>query len=441
MNCGAVYEEARPLPLFGCPKCRTPRFASNLSLRLELDECGPVAWERLISEEAQGIWRYSSLLPVQSEFQLSLGEGNTPLLKLDRLGEQLGLRQLYLKDESQNPTWSHKDRMMAVAVSKAVELGFTVITTASTGNHAASTAAYAAKAGLPCVTFTVSAVPDTMRTYMQVYGALVLALPDYKDRWPVQRECIAAYDWFPTGNTSYPLIIGSVFYAVEGPKTIAFEIFEQLDGQVPDVVVVPVAFGDNLYGIWKGFLELRQLKQVTSLPRMIAVEPLGPVANAFFNRLPFPEAVPYRSTPAFSSAAYIGTFQGLKGVRDSGGTAVVISDDSKTMRMQQMLAGLEGIYGEAASSTALAALGPLIERREISRDTKIVCISTSSGLKDPTSTAVLLPRMPFLRGNESAEEIVARIHESYGVGGRGTRFLEEVAEARLRHLDWRHEGE
>jgi len=416
-NCGAVYEETDPLPLFGCPKCRTSDFASNLSLKLDLNDFKPLDWEKLIRSDAQGIWRYSSLLPVRSEFQLSLGEGNTPLVKLDRFGEQLGLRQLYLKDESQNPTWSHKDRMMAVAVSKAVELGFRVITTASTGNHAASTAAYAARAGLPCVTFTVKGVPDSMRTYMQIFGALVMGLPDYKDRWPVQRKCIEAYNWFPTGNTSYPLIIGSVFYGVEGPKTIAFEIFEQLGRQVPDVVIVPTAFGDNLYGIWKGFLELRQLNQVSTLPRMISVEPLGPLANALFNNLPFPEAVPRRHTPAFSSAAYIGTLQGLKGVRDSGGTAVVISDDSKTMKMQQTLARLEGFYNEAASATGLAALQPLLERGEISENTKIVCISTSSGLKDPGSTAKLLSEMPLLKGDESAREVILRIQESYGIAG------------------------
>jgi len=414
LNCKATFEveEKSPYNFYGCSKCKTDSFVSNLSLELELEEFKKLQWKELISNR-QGVWRYSALLPVSPQNQISLGEGNTPLLKLERIASELNLKELYLKNECQNPTWSHKDRLVAVSVSKALELGAQAVTVCTSGNQGAATAAYAAKAGLPCVVFTIEWVPQTIKILMQSYGAIVVALSSPEDRVPLMNKCIGAYGWYPTGNTTNPpYCVGSSYYGVEGCKTIAFEIFEQFSGEIPDVVVVPTGLGDIIYGIWKGFIELYQLGLSQTLPRMVAVEPFGPIANALSKGLTFPEKVPSRSTPSFSTACNSSTFQALKAVKDSGGTAIVIEDDRTIMRFQKKLAQLEGIYGEAASVTSLAALEQLLDKEFISNNDRVVCILTSTGLKDPASTAQYLEPILTLK-EPDVDEMIRQVRESY----------------------------
>ena len=171
--------------------------AVNLSVRLDLSSLAGLRPDSLPSTP-RGLWRYGAVLPVAAEHAVSLGEGATPLVHLDRLGRRLGLPRLFAKDESRNPTWSYKDRLCAVAVSHAVATGARVITISSIGNHGASTAAYAARAGLPCVIFTLASVPDTMKTLMQAYGAAVVACPTSESRWQLTREGIERLGWYPT---------------------------------------------------------------------------------------------------------------------------------------------------------------------------------------------------------------------------------------------------
>src|SRR3989449_7745829 len=148
----------------------------------------------------RGLWRWSALMPVRADRPVTLGEGATPLIHLERLGRRLGLSRLYAKDEGQNPTWSYKDRLCSVAVTHAVETGARVITVSSTGNHGAATAAYAARAGLPCVIFTLASVPDTMKTLMQAYGAAVVACPTSESRWALLRRGIHRLCRTPTSG-------------------------------------------------------------------------------------------------------------------------------------------------------------------------------------------------------------------------------------------------
>jgi len=174
LRCRARFDDPR---LFGgCPRCREQGVAVNLTVEYDLTPLGGVTPETF-APGPPGLWRYRALLPVRSAHPVSLGEGGTPLVHLERLGARLGLPRLYAKDEGRNPTWSYKDRLCSVAVSHAVEIGARVITISSTGNHGGSTAAYAARAGLPCVIFTLASVPDTMKTLMQAYGAAVVACP------------------------------------------------------------------------------------------------------------------------------------------------------------------------------------------------------------------------------------------------------------------------
>jgi threonine synthase len=185
-RCAALFDGP---PIFtGCPRCRAQHLAVNLGVTLDLSPLAGFAPTSLPATP-RSLWRWRALLPV-SAAPVTLGEGATPLVHLDRIGQRLGLPKLYAKDESRNPTWSYKDRLCSVAVTHAVQTGARVVTIASTGNHGASTAAYAARAGLPCVIFTLASVPDTMKTLMQAYGAAVVACPTSESRWDLMRQGI-----------------------------------------------------------------------------------------------------------------------------------------------------------------------------------------------------------------------------------------------------------
>src|SRR5216683_936654 len=231
LRCHAVYDDQR---LFtGCPRCAQQSVNVNLTVRVPAAARGPLTPESFPAAP-RSLWRFRRLLPLPDAEPVSLGEGATPLVPL---GRRLGVPRLYAKDESQNPTWSYKDRLCSLAVTHAVATGARVITIASTGNHGASTAAYAARAGLPCVIFTLASVPDTMKTLMQSYGAAVVACATSEQRWRLMREGVERLGWYPTGGYVAPPI-GSNPFGIEGYKTLAFEVAEALDWTAPDLVAV-----------------------------------------------------------------------------------------------------------------------------------------------------------------------------------------------------------
>src|SRR5689334_15131033 len=306
-RCRARFDEPR---LFtGCPRCRADGVAVNLSVEYDLSPLAGITPDAFRAS-GRGLWRFGALLPARGARPVSLGEGSTPLVHLERLGRRLGLPRLFAKNESQNPTWSYKDRLCTAALTHAVQSGARVITISSTGNHGASTAAYAARAGLPCVIFTLASVPDTMKTLMQSYGAAVVACATSERRWTLMREGIEREGWYPTSGWVVPPI-GSNPFGIEGYKTIAYEIAEDLGWTAPDVVAVPSCYSDGLFGIWKGWVELERLGLVKTRPRMLAAEPFGPLAHALERGLETPEKVPATSSVAFSIASPYGTYQGL----------------------------------------------------------------------------------------------------------------------------------
>lgn len=409
LHCGETHPEG---PLFaGCPACRTDDFTSNVAPVYDYDALEGVLTRAELEARDPGVWVVPELLPVDPAHAVSLGEGATPLVTCEELGEAWGVPKLHLKDESQNPTWSYKDRLCSVALSKASEVGADVATISSTGNHGASTAAYAARAGLEAVIFTVPSVPTTLKTQMQVHGAAVVATPTHEDRWRLMATCIDAFDWFPTGSYVYPPV-GSNFYGIEGYKSIAFEICEQLDWQTPDWVVQPTAYADGLSGIWRGFEDLQALGLIDGLPRMVAVEPFGPLAHALEEGLDRVEAVETDATVAFSIGAGISTQQGLVALRDSDGTAV-LSDDDDLRELQRELGATAGIYGEASAVASLAGVRTLAERGEIDPDETVVAVSTSTGLKDTEMTAEALPEVPTVEPELGA--LRSALSATYGI--------------------------
>ena len=255
LRCRALYDDQR---LFtGCPRCAEQSVNVNLTVEYDLR----AARRRDAGEPSQPAAQPLALPPAAPAARdaepVSLGEGATPLVHLERLGRRLGVPQLYAKDESQNPTWSYKDRLCSLAVTHAVATGARVITISSTGNHGASTAAYAARAGLPCVIFTLASVPDTMKTLMQAYGAAVVACPTSESALDAHARGHRAARLVSRPAAAWSHRSARTRSGIEGYKTIAYEIAEDLGWTAPDVVVVPSAYSDGLYGIWKGWVELR----------------------------------------------------------------------------------------------------------------------------------------------------------------------------------------
>lgn len=409
LRCRARYPEGRHLA--GCPRCQAEGIAANLTVEYDL---GPLAGvsAAAFAPAGRGLWRFRHLLPAGRARPVSLGEGGTPLVHLERLGRRLGLPNLYAKDESQNPTWSYKDRLCAVAVTHAVETGARVVTVASTGNHGAATAAYAARAGLPCVIFTLATVPDTMKTLMQAYGAAVVACTTPESRWALMRQGVERRGWYPTGGFVMPPV-GSNPWSIEGYKTIAYEVAEDLDWRAPDVVVVPSAYSDGLAGIWKGWTELTALGLVKRAPRMIAAEPFGPLARALERDLEAPEPVEAPSpSVAFSIASRYGTWQGLRALRESGGTGVRVSDEG-VLEAQRRLAGEEGLFVEPSAAAAVTAVMQLAAHRTLDPEQTVVVVLTSGGLKDPGATRAWLPPVPVAAAD--FDRLLAVLRDAYGL--------------------------
>ncbi|WP_420113234.1 threonine synthase [Pseudactinotalea sp.] len=346
-----------------------------------------------------GLFRYRPLLPIDGGPVVSLGEGGTPLVPLPRLGADLGLPGLLLKDESRNPTWSYKDRLAAVAVTKAVQQGRDTVVVSSTGNHGAAVAAYAARAGIRCVVLTLASAPLAMTTLMQSYGAVTLAVEKPTDRWLVMRELVQARGWVPMSGFVGPPA-GSNPFGVEGYKTIAYELHAQLGG-VPDAIVAPVAYGDALAGLARGFEELVALGMSTQVPALIAAEPFGPYEDALQHGWRPTAAQPAGSTVAFSIGSPMATWQGWDALSRTGGAAASAGDDA-TMAAQRQLAGLEGLFLEPSSTVAVAVLPELVRRGTLTADQRVVVLGTSTGLKDVPTAASRLPETPIIEPTVAA---------------------------------------
>lgn len=384
LRCTRCSAEFEPAPLFeGCPKCATGEWAANLIAVYDMPRARAL-WPSL---EGRGVWRYAPLLPVRDpSHQVTLGEGDTPLLDLSGLR---GVRHLWLKNESVNPTWSYKDRMCSVAVSVAREMGARTIGVSSSGNHGASAAAYAARAGLDYVAFTKDDVEDPTLAFMQIFGGLVLRT-SRRGRWELLRYGVHELGWHSV-STYTPAPTGNP-YGVEGYKTLSFEILFQL-GHVPDVVVLPTCYGEGLAGIWAGFQQLVELGVANSLPRMVAAEPAGgaPLSQTLKAGLDHVVSVPAYSTVAKSIGASVANDRSLLALRASCGTSVPVEDEV-ILRAQQEL-GQRGFFGEPSAVAGLAALASLPNALsgfdpELH---EVVVVMTAGGLRDYEGARRLLP--------------------------------------------------
>ncbi|MBO3802710.1 MAG: threonine synthase [Candidatus Brockarchaeota archaeon] len=361
---------------FKAPLCN--RCGGLLTIEISLEGAGAKGWRT----GQPGVWRYRPLLPVARETEpVSLGEGGTPLLKSQRLQEKFGIKNLYVKYEGTNPTGSFKDRGMTVGVTRALELKERVVACASTGNTSASLAAYAARAGLRAVVLIPSGgVGKGKLTQAAAAGAHIIEVEGAFD------DAIKLLLDSAGGSGVY--VLNSVNpFRIEGQKTVAFEVCEQL-GRAPDNFVLPVGNAGNISAAWKGFSELEKLGVIDSAPRMIGVQASGasPIAEAVSKGSQSIGEV--RNPQTVASAIRIGKpvswKKALQAISESKGTAVAVEDE-EIIRAQGLLSTLEGIFVEPASAAPVAALRRLLETKAIDRDELTVCVATGHGLKDPES--------------------------------------------------------
>ena len=369
VHCGAGYSP--DAIVYNCEKC-----GHLLAVKYDLDKI-TVTREELQSRKI-GVWRYKEFLPVKIE-PVTLQEGGTPLYHAKRLGEELGLKNLYVKHEGMNPSGSFKDRGMTLGVSMAKQLGKNIVACASTGNTSASMAVYAAKAGMPGVVLLPAghvALGKVAQALM--HGAKVISIRGNFDRAleMVHELCVSHGIYLL--NSINP-------YRLEGQKTIGFEAVDQL-GCVPDRFVLPVGNAGNISAVYKGLTEWKEIGFIDSLPKMTAIQAEGamPVVNAIKGNLP--EVVVEKNPETVASAIRIGApvnaEKALRAIRETNGTAEFVTD-AEILAMQRDLARLEGIGVEPASAASVAGIKKMAEQGLLDADEKIVCVVTGHLLKDP----------------------------------------------------------
>jgi len=341
--------------------------------------------ERLADGEWRNIplsvWRYADFLPIGDRSKIvSLNEGGTSLYRCSRLAERLGLRRLYVKFEGENPTGSFKDRGMTVGVTKARELGVSIVICASTGNTSASLSAYAAKAGMQCIVLVPSGKVAVGKLSQAIaHGARIVQI-----RGNFDTSLKTVFELCARNSQIY--LLNSINpFRIEGQKTLAFEVCEQL-GVPPDCMVMPVGNAGNISAAWKGFNEFYETLQVKSRPRMIGVQAEGasPIVDAFRRRGEVVEALdnPETVATAIRIGRPVSWKKALRAIYDSGGFAETVSDE-EILEAQRLLAQTEGIFAEPASASPIASLRRLIEQGIIDRSETTVCVATGHGLKDP----------------------------------------------------------
>ena len=377
VHCDARY----PLSAMheGCASCATDVFRAGLTPTYDYDAIRRSWSGRVVADADRSPWRFRALLPVTDRIhEVTLGEGSTALVPMPRLAKLAGEGgEVWLKDESRNPTWSFKDRHAAVTVSMARELGATVIMASSSGNHGAAVAAYAASAGMTAIILTYAGLSEAAATVIQAYGA-TLAVTTREGRWAIIREGIDRFGWYPA--TNFTDIPTNGAFGHEGYKVIAYELHEQLGGHLPDYVVVPTAYAEGLFGIWKGFDELHRLGITDRVPRMVACEPEGgPLAQAWTDASHPIVRVEAKPTVARGIGGSVNSYLGVAALRASDGL-VVQARDEEILDAQQALAR-DGVFAEPAAAASLAGYRRLRLSGVIEAGTSSVLISTSSGLK------------------------------------------------------------
>ncbi|MDX6613721.1 MAG: threonine synthase [Blastocatellia bacterium] len=371
--CGLRHEAQRLHNL--CVKCGKP-----LLVRYDLERAAATLTKESLRDRGPDLWRYREVLPVEHDENIvSLGEGWTPLVRASRLGARVGLQDLFIKDESQNPTQSFKARGMTAAVSMALELGVRKLAVPSAGNAAGALAAYAARAGMEAFIFMPRDTPRANVIECEQTGAHVTLMDG------LITDCGAevgrrkdAEGWFDVSTLKEP-------YRIEGKKTLGYELAEQLNWQLPDVIIYPTGGGTGLIGMWKAFDEMEQMGWIGSKrPRMVTVQAAGcaPIVKAFAEGKQFAEEFPNAHTTASGLRVpkAIGDFMILDALRTSEGTAFAVTDEELIAATREIGAA-EGIFCAPEGAACLPALRKLMSDGLVKSDEQVVLFNTGSGVK------------------------------------------------------------
>jgi threonine synthase len=390
-ECGADVED--PL-LDSCPKC-----GGLLTIELDLDAAAGIRPYDL-RKRPLGVWRYAPFLPVDASKAISLLEGGTPLYDCRNLVSKVGIKSLYVKYEGANPTGSFKDRGMTVGVSRALELGCKTVGCASTGNTSASLAAYAAKGGLRCVVLLPSGkVAAGKLAQAMFYGAKVVMVDgNFDDALAVVKQLARERELYLL-NSVNP-------YRPEGQKTVAFEIVDQLNFEVPDRIILPVGNAANIWAVYKAFKEWRSLGWIDRIPMLTGIQASGsaPIVEAF--RSGKRDFVPEEHPETVATAIRIGNpasgKKALRAIFDTKGYAESVTDE-EILAAQKLLGRSEGVGVEPASAASIAGLLKLVDSGIVSRDERVVCICTGNVLKDPDT--VMHSCEEILKAKPTAEDV------------------------------------
>jgi threonine synthase len=334
--------------------------------------------QQLLQSPDYSMFRYIPFLPLNPETpRPNLRIGWTPLYRPSGLAEASGFQNLYIKDDGLNPTASLKDRASAIAVIRAVEEHRTTIACSSTGNAASSLAGAAAAMGLTTYIFVPGRAPQGKVAQLLIFGANVISVQgSYGDAFRLSAEAIEHWGWYNRNAAINP-------YLVEGKKTVAMEIAEQLNWEVPDWVVVSVGDGCTIAGVWKGFQDLYRVEWIDKLPKLLGVQSSGcsPLVDSFLENRPWRPAEENTIADSIAVGVPRNPEKALRAVRESGGTMVAVNDED-ILDAMRLLGRTSGIFGEPAGVAGLAGLRYLGGNGVIKSDEKIVAIVTGNGLKD-----------------------------------------------------------
>jgi threonine synthase len=395
-----------------CSKCGTQYEPSSIPVMCERGDLGRLDisydYERVKGTLSRGslggrprdLWRWWELLPAHEKLAPRLGEGGTPLIKAKRLAEQMGLTNLYLKDETRNPTGSFKDRAMAVSVAKAMEKGVSTVTTASSGNAAAALAAYSASAGLNVVAFVLASASDAKVAQLLLFGARVIKVRGIEEgedpSVKMMLEAVKRKGWYPS-----PSFGPFNPYQVEGPKTISYELAEEFKWGGYDWLLAPTGSSCLAAGLWKGLRDLRAVGLIEAYPRLVPVQPEGnsPLVRALKAGTPYDgiKAEPHPSTVAsgLSDPFPWDADCSMEGVAKTGGLGESVSD-GEIMQAVADLAKFEGVFAEPSGAAAVAGVRKLRQEGVIGRSDAVVALVTGTGLKDVDSLIKLVGRVPTI---------------------------------------------
>lgn len=389
--CGEFFETKEAM--MTCPHCGEKGI---LDVEYDYDVLKQVLTKDYFKNNRDySMWRYFPLMGIEEEnIHKMLRIGWTPLVKSYNLSKELGLKELYIKDDGLNPSGSSKDRASGVAVLKAIEAGAKVISCSSTGNAASSCACHAAHMGIPAVIFVPKRAPIGKLTQISLYGAtLVVVDGDYKAAFRLSKEAINKYGWYNRNAAINP-------FMVEGKKTVSLEIAEQLNFKPTDWVVVSVGDGCTVGGVYKGFYELHKLGLIEKVPKILGVQSEGcePFVKASREKSPLEECE--ENTLADSIAVGIprNPLKALRAVENSHGSWISVPD-TEIINAMSLLGKTEGIFGEPAAVTSLAGLKKALEKGIISKDESVTIIITGNGLKDPNNAQKAISKPELMEPN------------------------------------------